>query len=121
MDKREIDEVTQPASYLEHVAEKGSAPDHHHEGPLETVREADHNGHHIVIRTSYSIEVDGRPVTGHLAVGNDGRVTYHAVPNLSFESAVDLVKRLIDAFPDDFEAPGGGHDHDPGGGHGHHH
>lgn len=115
MDKREIDEVTRPESYLDHVAEKGPTPDRHHEGPLETVREAVHDGHRIVIRTSYSIEVDGRPVTGHLAVGNDGRVTYHAVPNLSFESAVDLVKRLIDAFPDDFDAPDGGH-----GGHGGH-
>ena len=123
MDKREIDEVTQPASYLDHVAERGSVSDHDHEGPAETVREADHNGHHIVIRTSYSIEVDGRAVTGHLAVGNDGRVTYHAVPNLSFESAVDLVKRLIDAFPDDFDAPGGGGGHGGhgDGGHGGHH
>ena len=122
MDKRELDELTQPASFLGHVAERGAAPDHQHGGPVETVREADHNGHHIVVRTTHSIEVDGRPVTGHLAVGNDGRVTYHAVPNLSFESAIDLVKRLIDAFPDDFGDADPGGDHDPGhGGHEHHH
>jgi len=47
-------------------------------------------------------------IEGHLAVGNDGQVHYHAIPNLSFPSAVDLVKRLIDAFPDDFVDPSRG-------------
>ena len=77
---------------------------------LETVRNDDYRGHHIVIHTTYRIEVDDRPVTGHLGVTNDGRVHYHAVPNLSFPSAVDLVRRLIDTFPDEFErAAGAGH------------
>lgn len=85
---------------------------------IETVREDDYRGHHIVIRTMYTIEVDGRPVTGHVGVGNDGRVHYHPVPNLSFVSAVDLVRRLIDTFPDEFppedveqEAGPDGHHH----------
>ena len=34
-------------------------------GPAVSVRETDHKGHHIVIRTSYEIRVDGRPVMGH--------------------------------------------------------
>jgi len=121
MDERELDEITDPATYLSHVAEKASASEHHHAGPAETVREADYKGHHIVIRSTYSVEVDGRAVTGHLGVGNDGRVHYHAVPNLSFTSAVDLVERLIDAFPDEFGndkgSDGGEHGH---GGHEHH-
>ncbi len=84
-----------------------------HERMLETVREDDYRGHHIVIRTTYRIEVDRRPVTGHLGVTNDGRVHYHAVPNLSFASAVDLVRRLIDTFPDEFERGArDGHHHD---------
>lgn len=82
-----------------------------HERMLETVREDDYRGHHIVIYTTYRIEVDGHPVTGHLGVTNDGRVHYHAVPNLSFPSAIDLVRRLIDTFPDEFErGDGAGHD-----------
>ncbi len=82
-----------------------------HERMLETVRQDDYRGHHIVIHTTYRIEVDGRLVTGHLGVTNDGRVHYHAVPNLSFPSAVDLVRRLIDTFPDEFErSDGTGHD-----------
>jgi hypothetical protein len=77
----------------------------------ETVREDEYEGHKIVIRTKYEIEVDGRRLTGHLGVTNDGRVHYHAVPNLSFPSAVAMVRRLIDAFPDDFAARGSGGEH----------
>ncbi len=76
-----------------------------HAGHLETVREAEHRGHRIVVRTTYVIEVDGMPVEGHLGVTNDGRVHYHPVPNLSFPSAVDMVRQLIDSFPDDFPEP----------------
>ena len=68
----------------------------------ESVREADYKGHHIVIRTTYDIRVDGIRVTGHMGVTDDGQVHYHPVPNLSFASAVDMVKRLVDVFPDDF-------------------
>jgi hypothetical protein len=64
-------------------------------GKMESVRQADYRGHHIVIRTRYQIEVDGRMLMGHMGVTNDGQVHYHPVPNLSFASAVDLVKRLI--------------------------
>ena len=74
-------------------------------------------GHHIVVRTTYHIEVDGQTLTGHFAVSNDGQVHYHPVPNISFASAIDLVKQLIDLFPDDFSAGHGGHGHHTGGTH----
>jgi nitrogenase molybdenum-iron protein alpha/beta subunit len=70
---------------------------------MESVREATYRGHHIVIRTSYRIEVDEQPIVGHMGVSNDGQVHYHPIPNLGFDSAVDLVKKLIDTFPDDFD------------------
>jgi hypothetical protein len=74
-----------------------------HQHPVtDSIREADYQGHHIVVRTHYEIEVDGRAVTGHMGVTNDGHVHYHPVPNMSFASAIDLVKQLIDVFPDDF-------------------
>ena len=71
----------------------------------------DHSGSglrrpHIVIRTTYQIEVDGTPVTGHMGVTDDGKVHYHPVPNISFASALDMVKQLIDVFPDDFTDTG---------------
>lgn len=67
-----------------------------------SVRQAEYKGHRIVVRTHYEIEVDGKPVMGHVGVTNDGQVHYHPVPNVSFASAVELVERLIDIFPDDF-------------------
>ena len=88
--------------------------DHGHGGGMESVREATYHGHHIVVRTTYQLEVDGMPIEGHMGVTNDGQVHYHAVPNLSFDSAVDLVKQLIDTFPDDFEAGGHTHTHGQG-------
>ena len=77
-----------------------------------SVREDTYRGHHIVIRTTYEITVDGRPITGHIGVANDGRVHYHPIPNVSFNSAIDVIRQLIDAFPDEFEEDGGHTDHD---------
>jgi hypothetical protein len=95
------------ASYVKknalHVKKAQKAHKHQR---TESVREADYKGHHIVITTQYQIEVDGKMVMGHLGVTNDGQVHYHPVPNLSFASAVDLVKQLINIFPDDFVAKG---------------
>ena len=98
------------AQYVKKNAAKvkagNKAGDHH--GGGETVREAQYEGHHIVVRTTYHVAVDGRPITGHMGVTDDGQVHYHAVPNLAYASAIDLLKALIDIFPDDFSprAPG---------------
>jgi len=64
-----------------------------------------------VVRTRYRVEVDGRPLDGHLAVTDDGSVHYHPLPNYSFGSALDLVRQVIDSFPDDFD--GVAHDSTP--------
>jgi hypothetical protein len=92
------------ASYVKKHAAKVEETQGHHHAASETIREADYEGHHIVVRTTYRIEVDGRPVTGHMGVTDDGNVHYHPIPNMSFASALDMVKRLIDVFPDDFTA-----------------
>ena len=73
-----------------------------HEGPFESVREIEYKGHNIIIRTHYEIRVDGKPLGGHIYVDNSGRVSSHAMPTYSFVSTVDLVKKLIDAFPANF-------------------
>ena len=74
----------------------------HHKMPLESVREVEYNGHRIIIALIKEIEVDGKSLTGHVYVDNSGRVSTHAMPNYSFTSTVDLVKKLIDAFPANF-------------------
>lgn len=75
----------------------------HHEGAQEIVREDDYKGHHIVVRTTYHITVDGQEVTGHIMLTNAGQVQYHGLPNHSFDSTVGLVRALIDNFPEDFD------------------
>lgn len=77
---------------------------HQHGGGMESIRRMTYRGHDIVVRTTYDIQVDGSPLGGHLEVTNTGLVHHHAVPNYVFPSAVDLVRQLIDAFPDDFDA-----------------
>ena len=96
------------ASYVKKNAamvRQAQKPTHAHP---ESVREAEYDGHHIVVKTRYHIEVDGQVLNGHFAVTNDGQVHYHPLPNISFASAIDLVKQLIDLFPADFENGHGG-------------
>ena len=73
-----------------------------HMRPFESVRKVEYNGHHIIIRTQYQIKVDGKSLRGQIYVDNSGRVSTHAIPNYSFTSTVDLIKKLIDAFPANF-------------------
>ena len=77
-----------------------------------SVRTAEHNGHHIVVQTTYKITIDGKPFNARLGVTNGGTVHYHGMPNAGFASAIDLVKSIIDNFPDEFEkGSGGGMEH----------
>lgn len=78
-------------------------PPHHH---ATSIRETEYKGHHIVIRTTYDIRVDRKQVMGHFGVGNNGQVHYHPIPNMRFASAVDMVKQLIDVFPDEYSGKG---------------
>jgi hypothetical protein len=73
-----------------------------HDRPFESVREVEYKGHNITIRTHYEIRVDGKSLSGHIYVDNSGRVSSHAMPTYSFVSTMDLVKKLIDAFPTNF-------------------
>ena len=73
-------------------------------------RETDYQGHHIVIETTYGVT-------------DRGRVYYHGMPNVGFDSAVDLMKAVVDRFADDFAGGSGpahpdhhgDHDHEDGG------
>ena len=80
-----------------------------HGEPAVNVRETTYRGYRIRVETSYRITVDDRPVTGHIAVGGDGQVHYHSIPNQQFDSAVDMVRRIIDLTP-----PGGPEPPGPG-------
>ena len=51
---------------------------------MESVRVADCAVHHIVVRTRYEIEVDGRMLMGHMGVTYNGSVHYHPVSNVAW-------------------------------------
>ena len=85
----------------------------------DSVREIDYKGHHVVVKTTYEVTIDGKPFHAGLGVTNEGDVHYHGMPNVGFASAIDLVKAVIDTFPGEFgkgKGGGGGEDH---GGHDH--
>jgi hypothetical protein len=73
-------------------------------GGMGSVREADYKGHHITVTTVYRVKIDGKPFNAILGVSNSGLVHYHGMPNAGFASAIDLVKSVIDTFPDEFPA-----------------
>jgi len=79
------------------------------------VREFAHAGHVVKIITTYRVEVDGNPVRAHLSVDEDGRVYTHATPFDTYASAVDLMKAVIDSYPESFSGGNVGQ----GGHHGH--
>ena len=72
-----------------------------HQHPQEpSVREEVYRGYQIRVVTTYEIFIDDQPVTGHLNLGNDGTVHYHAIPNEKFPSMIGMVRRIIDASID---------------------
>ena len=72
-------------------------------GPgMGSMREIDYKGHHVTIETTYKIKIDGKPFKGELSVSNAGSVHYHGIPNVAFDSAVQLVQAVIDTFPQEF-------------------
>jgi hypothetical protein len=75
---------------------------------ISSVRDADYKGHHITIETTYRVKIDGKPFMGALGVSNAGTVHYHGMPNTSFASALDLIRCVIDVFPDEFAKGSGG-------------
>lgn len=92
----------------------------HMQEPSTSTREADYRGHHVVIQTTYKVTVDGQPFNAGLGVTDDGRVFYHGMPNVGFDSAVDLMKAVIERFGDEFAGGSeqgdqhstGNHDHE---------
>ena len=70
--------------------------------PKPIIRTDFYRGHELRIETTYKITIDGKRVSGHLDVTNSGQVHYHPLPNRSTASAIDMVRAIIDAFPDEF-------------------
>ena len=109
MNIKKLDEAAELETFGAFIADlsqsQAQMPMHDHggDGSIETVREDDYEGHHIEIRTTYKITVDGEILLAPLGLDNNGILHCHALPNYQFDSAVEMVRRLIDHFPDDFK------------------
>ena len=79
-----------------------TSPGHAHATGHSSERTATHRGHTITIRTTYEALIDGEVLEAHMGVGDDGNVHYHGLPNYATASAVDLLRQIIDSFPDDY-------------------
>lgn len=106
MDTNDLRTYSSPDALLAALGDHGDELRHagteHHPAARESVRTMSHRGHEIVVRTSYSITVDGRPFEVQPSVNNAGLVHYHGLPTRNFPSVMDLVTTAIDTFPDDF-------------------
>lgn len=71
-------------------------PEHKHQEEFATLRESCYRGKEIRIETTYRIMIDNQPLTVHTSVSNDGSVHCHSLPNYSFPSAIEMVRRLVD-------------------------
>lgn len=69
----------------------------HGQASFSSRREAKHRDRRIVVKTTYRIEIDGKPIHAHIGVADDGSVHCHGIPNYSTGSALDLARALIDA------------------------
>jgi hypothetical protein len=128
VDYSELKAASQPEALRAALAARADdlrqAADPHHGGEMASMRTANYKGHEIVVKTTYEITVDGQPFDVHLTVDNSGRVHYHGLPTRDFGSTIDLVKKAIDFYPNDFgegnepmppDDHGGGHHHGGGG------
>ena len=87
---------------------------HHHAETFTSIRTAQHLGKEVRVETTYRMTIDGKPVTSHIGVNDDGSVHTHGLPNYSFASALELGKRLVSATnvelpKDELGSKDGGH------------
>jgi hypothetical protein len=102
MRRRDVLRAADPAGYATGLtAIAPSEPMHHHE----IVRTDQYRGHEIVVRTTYEVEIDGKQITAELHVDNAGNVMCHAMPVYRTASMTELMRILVDVFPDDFPTP----------------
>lgn len=87
------------------------ARDHGMGHELRSVRTAEYGGHTIKITTTYEIEIDGQSTSLHLRVADDGQLHCHTTPYAQYRSAIDVVKTLLDRFPEAMTAAESGNGH----------
>lgn len=105
MDPAKLARAARPAALGGYLKKNAPAAGHGmpgHAGHAASVRTAEHNGHLITLTTTYRVEVDGKVLRIPLMVDDSGNVHCHSLPNYQFDSALDMIRAVIDAFPEDF-------------------
>jgi hypothetical protein len=121
MDPKDLARIADPTAMAAYLAAL-PRPTHVH-APAEAVREDEYKGHRILVKATYEVSIDGRPLLLHLSLGNDGTVHCHSLPNYVSGSLMDVMHRLIDVYPEDFPPtapPPGASGGATSGGHTHH-
>lgn len=104
-----LDAVGNPATIGRSVLARTPPPPHAHDSAPSaqaSLRRTVYRGHAIEIRTSYDVFVDGARLEAHMGVSDGGNVHYHGLPNYSAASAIDVVRQVVDSFPDDYPVTG---------------
>jgi hypothetical protein len=104
MDTNRLGKAARPKSLGAYLAKIASRPHHDHGGQVTSTRMAEHRGHQIALETIYRVKVDGKLAKIPLMVDDTGAVHCHSLPNYQFDSAMDMIKAIIDLFPDSFGA-----------------
>jgi hypothetical protein len=115
----EFDPFTPGREHPEWVRKKfPTYVEHTHESLVRSDRTLEHRGRTITITTTYEVRVEGRLLTLHMMVDEEGRLWSHLCPYLTFASAPELVRHLLTRMPHLFEASQpsqpaqpSGHDH----------
>ena len=89
--------------YLTRARDKAPTHAGHGAGGAQSARKDSYRDHEIEIVTTYKILVDGKKIRAPLGVDASGQVHCHSLPNYQTASAVDMVRALIDGFPEEFE------------------
>ncbi len=75
-------------------------PHHGHRTSFKSIRKDVHRNREIRIETTYKILIDKVPLDSHTTVLDDGSVHCHDFPNYSFNSAMDMARKIVDVMVD---------------------
>jgi hypothetical protein len=116
MDPSKLKKVATPKAMGAYLKKKAPIAGHGHAMHHPSIREIEYHGHEISIETTYRVKIDGKTVKIPLMVDESGNVHCHSLPNYQFQSALDMVKAMVDLFPNKFPSgkknkAGPGHTH----------
>ena len=100
-----LDAAGDLATIRQSVLARTPPPEHAHglaPDAQASVRRTVYRGHPIEIHTSYEVFVDGARLEAHMGVSQEGNVHYHGLPNYAAASAMDVIRQVVDSFPDDY-------------------